>query len=646
MRWLAVGIALLTLLVRPAVAADQSPAIFDLFSPAPAKVAKSKSGRKVKKTRNRVKGKKSQKVNSANKRRQNRRAANKKAAQRKSTTPPLPIRKPNPPLLAALTPTPPKPIAKKPAAIAAKSPLWRWTITRDRWTLDDERGFEEFVRLIGESDCDSIHACLTSPTANPRFHTQNPAKMKFVADCADLPFVLRGYFAWQSGLPFSYSAGISEHPAPSGYDATKRGKKIIARRDIVGPTRDARQVLTAIRNSVSTGHFRVPAAYKGKYLADHYPVKITRQSIKSGTVIFDPGGHVAVVYKVTDDGHIHYVDANPANSMSRGIYSRKFGRAEPTMGAGFKRWRPQRLEGSRKKSNGTLSGGKIVLAKDSELTDWSDEQFFGNVGPRSKQWRDGRFELNNETLDFHHFTRLRLAPPGYKFDPVNELRTMMRELCNDLGYRAKAVDQAIADGIDKRPQPQRLPNNIYATDGDWEVYATPARDARLKSSFKHLREETIHFLTLAKSGSSILSYDGDDLRSDLLAVYQTESQSCHVTYTKSDGVKKKLGFEEVRRRLFQLSFDPYHCVERRWGADDAQELKTCKDGPVKRAWYVAEERLRNQTVRTFGERMDWNLAQLKRGDKKIGRDRPSYVELVKFLRPGGPVNAEAPAPNL
>ena len=70
------------------------------------------------------------------------------------------------------------------------------------------------------------------------------------------------------------------------------------------------------------------------------------------------------------------------------------------------------------------------------------------------------------------------------------------------------------------------------------------------------------------------------------------------------------GVEEARRRLFRMSFDPHHCVERRWGAS-GPELATCGGGALKRRWYEAEQRLRNQTDRTYDARMDFSLSELE-----------------------------------
>jgi hypothetical protein len=71
--------------------------------------------------------------------------------------------------------------------------------------------------------------------------------------------------------------------------------------------------------------------------------------------------------------------------------------------------------------------------------------------------------------------------------------------------------------------------------------------------------------------------------------------------------------EEIRRRMFLLSFDPYHCIERRWGATQPAEAMTCRDDPIKSEWYLAQQNLRNQIDRTYDARMDFSLNELKQG---------------------------------
>jgi hypothetical protein len=508
---------------------------------------------------------------------------------------------------------------------------WAWSVRKAAWSADDEKGFEEFVRRIGESECATVHECLTSPLANPRFFDKHPPRTRFFADCADLPFALRAYFAWQNGLPFSFSTYLASHPRTPGHTSRLSGNKVTARYDIVGPGPDARAALTAINNMVNTEHFRIPSTYAGTVLPDHYPVRISRESIRAGTVIFDPDGHLAIVYKVTDDGRVFYIDAHPDNSLTRGLFNREFSRAEPPMGAGFKRWRPQRLVGAKPGKNGTLVGGRIELARDAELPDWSDEQFFGTETPRPAHWKDGRFLRGGQEMEFHDYVRVTLAHEGFKYDPLDETRTMVRQLCRDLHYRVQSVDLAIRSGIHRRPAPDRLPNNIYATQGDWEVYSTPSRDARIKTAFEELRDEIDRFLELDRTNSTILDYTGGNLRRDLLALYDEETAACSITYTKSDGTPKKLSYATIEKRLFELSFDPYHCVERRWGETDPAELTACVEDPIKARWYKAQQRLRQQLTRTYGEKMGWTLAEVENPKLDIGIDERPDVDARSLL---------------
>lgn len=510
-------------------------------------------------------------------------------------------------------------------------PPWQWRIRKAAWDQTDEQGYEEFIRHIGESDCTTVHDCLTSAVANPKFSGRHPSNMRFFADCADLPFILRGYYAWQTGLPFSFSVRLGVHPKTPGHSSNLRGTQVVDRYDIVGPGPDPRLALPAIYQFVSSEHFRTPPDYSGKLLADHYPVQISRDSIKPGTVIFDPDGHIAIVYKVTDDGRVFYIDAHPDNSLTRGIFNREFSRAEPPMGAGFKRWRPQRLEGATQLKDGTYIGGRIVLATNAQLPDWSDEQFFGNTLPRPPHWKNSVFQVDGLKVDYHDFVRLRLAYPGFKYDPIGETRSMLHQICRDLKYRVDGVNLAIKAGLDKRPQPDRLPDNIYATKGDWEIYSTPSRDARIRTAFEEMRDEIHRFLKLDKEGNGILNYTGSNLRADLLEVYRRETSACAITYNKSDGSPVTLSYEEIKRRLFNMSFDPYHCVERRWGADNPAELATCRDNEVKANWYAAEGRLRNQLVRTYGEKMGWSLAELQNANLDIGISEPPELDALKVL---------------
>lgn len=511
----------------------------------------------------------------------------------------------------------------------------RWWIQRDHWTSRDEQQYSEFVAHLGESGCRSFDQCLKS-SANP-YRQSDPQSVRFFSDCADLPFMLRAYFSWKNGLPFSYVNEVL--PIEGGTDIryTPKGNKVKARADVITPSRDripnALKVLQTISDDVSSAMLRFnPALDDARLFTDLYPTTIERESIRPGSVIYDPNGHVAVVYKIENDGRVLYMDAHPDNSITRGTYGKKFARANPGMGAGFKNWRPLRLVDAHPDAEGHWIGGRVVAALNREIKDFSDEQFYGNQPSPTKEWKKGSFVFQGETVDYYDFVRQRLALGDLRYDPLGELKNMLEALCQDLRDRADAVEISVRNQLSLTPHPFRLPVNIYGTSGDWETYSTPSRDARIKTSFLELKEKVVQFLNLYEEQSPNLDYSGDDLKADLLDTYVQTTQACQIRYTKSDGSTKILNFDEIYRRLFQLSFDPYHCPERRWGETTSRELTTCTDNNEKSRWYEGEQYMRNQIERTYDVRMDFTLEQLFIPQKGNGITTPPDIDFLNLLR--------------
>ena len=493
------------------------------------------------------------------------------------------------------------------------APAWASStivIRHAAWTVADERDYGEFITAIGASGCRSVDSCLHD-RANI-FAAGDPKGVQFRSDCADLPYVLRFYYAWHRGLPFSYVREVAPRRHASDIRYSPRGNEIEARRDVLTGA-NALAVLEVLRDGVSSASYRIHPALEEPLESDFYSPALDPKSIKPGTVIYDPNGHLAVIWKVEDDGRLRYIDAHPDNSLTRGYYDLRFVRASPGMGAGFKNWRPARLEGARPGAGGALVGGHVRLARNDDIADFSLTQFYGTGRrPGDGDWKQGRFVLNGQALDYYDYVRARMAGGTLRFDPVQEVTDMVNSNCADLSYRADAVNLGLEAGLTEQAEPARLPVNIYGTDGDWENYSTPSRDARLKTAFKALRDNVERFMNLYRAQDSRLAYHGGDLAGDMLAAYDRASAGCRVSYVRSDGARVSFGYEEARKRLFRMSFDPYQCVERRWGAA-TDELSSCPDGATKQAWYLAEQSLRNQIDRTYEARMDWSLAELQAG---------------------------------
>ena len=112
------------------------------------------------------------------------------------------------------------------------------------------------------------------------------------------------------------------------------------------------------------------------------------------------------------------MDAHPDNSLTRITYDQKFTRSRPAHGAGFKNWRPE-----------------LSQRPSTDLPGFSTEQY------------NKSFKLDGEVVSYYDYVRGQLAGGSLKFEPVQEIKTMITELCSNVKDRMIAVNLAIMDNI-------------------------------------------------------------------------------------------------------------------------------------------------------------------------------------------------------
>jgi hypothetical protein len=439
-----------------------------------------------------------------------------------------------------------------------------WRIVKDHWDVSDERGFSTFVTAIGRSGCSSSQSCLRDP-ANP-YRAGDGRFLDIDVDCAKLPYLLRAYYAWKNGLPFSYVDGV----AGSRFGASSN--RIVSRAGVKNSD-DGGAVIRTMLENVYSGTYRTDVARSD---GDFYAPALQPGSIRPGTVIYDTNAHIGIVYDVDASGRIYYMDAHPDFTISRSVYGPQFGQSPAALGGGLKNWRPLQLR-----------GGRYVFARNDQIADFSLVQYQGTDGA-------GRWAYNGAPLGYYEYARVAVSGGRTDFNPVYELQATMRTLCNDLNDRSQAVNQAVANGISAKLHPSENPSDIYSSDDTvWESYATPARDTRLKAGFAGFRQELARMIGLWLNRDSRIVYDGLDLKRDLLRTYDAQSQACIITYLSSDKRPMPRSFDDLAHRLFAMSFDPYTCVELRWGDDGSG----CPDQAGKRRWYALEARARGEIDR-------------------------------------------------
>jgi hypothetical protein len=386
-----------------------------------------------------------------------------------------------------------------------------WRITKTEWTKADEDGFGEFLRRIAESDCKTTIACMQS--AANFYRASDPPSFLFHADCAKWAYMLRAYYASKNGLPFSYVDKIDgDFKADLRY--AKTPNVALDRRDIVdtGAGIDAVAVLRRLHDEVWTATYRMDAASQIPVEQDFYSPKIQPGAIRPGTTIYDTTGHVMIVYNVTADGSIQYMDAHPDESVSRGTYGRQVPASPVSLGGGFKNFRPIQLVGATRAADGRYIGGHIVVAANEAIADYSLEQYRGNA-PDTKDANAGaQFRYNNVPLDAYEYTRAAMANGAFAFNPVYELKVSMRSLCAD------------------------------AKEG------TPEAEARLKSGFASLYSDLSKTAALWEQRDLRVIYHGVSLKQDLADTYAAEEHACVIDNSGGDSRVAANSLDEFARR--------------------------------------------------------------------------------------------------
>ncbi|MGH6872024.1 MAG: hypothetical protein ACREHE_11015 [Rhizomicrobium sp.] len=513
--------------------------------------------------------------------------------------------------------------------LAAPASAAPWRVTRDHWSAEDEAGFGRFVQALGETDCSSSESCLRN-AANP-YRKSDQHFVDIDVDCAKLPYLLRAYYAWKNGLPMSFVNGVSGEGGDLRY--TKTANRATSRHDMIdrGSGIDAPHEIVGMLETVFSGTYRTDAGEKGGVLSDFYSPALQPGSIHPGTIVYDVNGHVGIVYKVDDHGRVYYMDAHPDFSISRSVYGAQFGRSPARLGGGFKNWRPFKLVGAHRDASGHLLGGHMAYAENSQIADYSLVQYVGTEANPKGDPLKAKYTYNGTALGFYEYARVAISGGKMDFNPIYELKVTMQTLCNDLKDRAQFVDQAVSEGYPDKEHPSRLPDNIYGSDNkDWEDYSTPSRDARIKTAAAQFYKDMQEMIGLWIKRDPRIAYDGEFLKADLQQAYQEQSDACTITYLSSGKRPVTMTYDDMMHRLFKMSFDPYHCIELRWGAD-GDERASCPDGKDKGRWYAAEQRLRNQPDRTYDAQMGFNIAELNEHVKGSGIDAPPPIDVKSLI---------------
>jgi len=265
-----------------------------------------------------------------------------------------------------------------------------WPVTRS-WDSAAEAEFGRWVQTIGRAvearRCRTLASCLDSPAINPLYVSGR--RSTFRADCGDVPYILRAYFAWRRQLPFLHTASVrGERASRDGrYSYTNRPASTRRWSDYATP----RRLLHDIGSSVHSGFFRMRPELDD---SDTYPVCVDRGAIHPGTAFYDPDGHVLTVYEVRPDGEIRLIDGHPGGSFTARRFSSQLTLGSSRQGGGFRNFRPM-----------LLRRGAVTRPRNAELADYD----------AMVQHDPSRWVVRGRQLGYHDWVRVRLGaplPPG------------------------------------------------------------------------------------------------------------------------------------------------------------------------------------------------------------------------------------------
>ena len=458
---------------------------------------------------------------------------------------------------------------------------------RNTWNRATENLYSAWIEKLFDAPLDAapswpaLHEVLRDRSRNFLFNHlglgEDQMGLVIRPDCADLPYFLRAYFSFKMGLPFGYSkcsrggggqppkcyqwfsiqhleaarSSASEQKTAANGPAAKR----------TGLAASFGQYLLTTADAVHSGTGRTLANDNN---TDYYPVPLTQETLRPGTVYADPFGHILVLARRVPQsegaaGVFLAVDAQPDGTVAR----KRFWRGnflfaqDPSLGSpGFKRFRPIVRE-----QNGALRRlTNDEIAKNPQYADFSLEQ--------TKLGIEAFYDRMDDVMS--------PAP----LDPLRAITEAITALEEQVKARVTSVENGRKFQNSGRGEAS-MPDGaaIFETTGAWEDFATPARDLRLLIAIDVVRGFPDRVARRPERYAMPQGKSVADVRTELQSVLASEVSARKFSYTRSDGSAWTLALKDVldRAGALEMAYNVNDCVELRWGASEkSNEASTCK----------------------------------------------------------------------
>ena len=476
---------------------------------------------------------------------------------------------------------------------------------RDAWDRESENLYSAWIEKLFDAPLDeapswkALHDVLRDRTRNVLYNhlgLREDEKGQIIQpDCADVPYFLRAYFAFKMGLPFGYSKCtrgdggqaprcpqwwniVNEEPAPAPPGGlAPPGEQVgffgVFAAPVPGPVLRlpprpqglvpgfGYYLRTTIANAVHSGNGRTAANDDD---SDYYPVPLSEDTLRPGTIYADPYGHVLVLVKRVPQsgdgaGVFLAVDGQPDGTVAR----KRFWRGnflyaqDPALGSpGFKRFRPIMRE----------KNGSLRLLTNSEIAKNPDY---------------GDYSLDQSKLSVEDFyDRMDDVMSPAPLDPMRALKETITSLEEQVNTRVASVENGrkyLVGGGREVDMPDGA--SVFETTGAWEDFATPSRDLRLLIAIDVVRAFPDRVARRSERYAMPKDKSAADVKAELETTLASELAARKFSYTRSDGSQWTLALKEVldRTSALEMAYNLNDCVELRWGAvEGSEEASTCK----------------------------------------------------------------------
>ncbi len=491
-----------------------------------------------------------------------------------------------------------------------------WPI-RNAWSRATENLYSAWIEKLFDAPLDAtpswpaLHEVMRDRSRNFLFNhlglREDQTGLVMRPDCADLPYFLRAYFSFKMGMPFGYSKCSrggggqpprchewwnivnQEPPPPPPPDQNMAQPDPRGAPNSVFPMFGQSMRPQPVARPMSPARTPVPAhlglnAAFGHYLpiladavhsgsgrtaanddsTDYYPVPLSQETLRPGTIYADPYGHVLMLVKRIPQsdgsaGVFFAVDGQPDATVARKRFWRGnflFAQGAAFGGPGFKHFRPIEAKGG-----GVLRRlANAEIAKNPQFADFSLEQ--SRLGAE----------------DFYDRMDDVMSP-----EPLDPSRAL-KEVLNSLEEQVKARVTSVENGRKFQNSGKGdadMPDgpSIFEAAGAWEDFATPARDLRILIAIDVARGFPDRVARRPERYAMPRDKSTAEVKDELERLLASELAARKFSYLRSDGSNWTLALRDVAARApaLEMAYNVNDCVELRWGASEgSEEASTCK----------------------------------------------------------------------